>query len=253
MPTKHIRGNFTPQEINHLVRYTAKCIRGTVPDHYRVGERFWSAVAHSLFESIFSAFIIKSNHGKDELGISWKDLKPETKAYSRSDARSSLTLYDNRAVNTPSLRVRPTLPPAINKAWGGRWLGILMKYNMETEAGKQIAAGSTWEYFKAKGYPTLIGLTKNMKLPILRKTGALQRSLFPAPTKGGIYIPLDPNQICDIGRGTLTVGTRIPYAEAVAEKRPLWKKRASKLWIDRALDAGRDAVWDYFPKLMIRL
>lgn len=252
MPTRRIRGNFTPEEISHLVRYTAKCIKGTVPDHHRIGERFWSAVAHSLFESIFTAFLAKSRHERDDLGLTWKDLDPKTKAYSRPDARSGLTLYDNRAVHNPSLRVRPTLPPSVNKAWGGRWLGILMSYGIETEQGKQQAAGSTWEYFKAKGYPTLYGLTYNMKLPILHKSGSLQRSLFPAPLKGGIYIPLDPNQVCDISRGKLSIGTRRPGVEHVVEKRPLWKKRP-RPWIAKALDAGREAVWEHFPQLLIRL
>ena len=252
MATHRVRGNFSAREIQHLVRYTAKCIKGSVPDHYKVGQRFWSAVAHSLFESIFTAFMAKSRHERDDLGIRWKDLDPKTKAYSRPDARSGLTLYDNRAVNTPSLRVRPTLPPSVNKAWGGRWLGILMQYNFESDAGKSIAAGSTWEYFKAKGYPTLYGLTYGMKLPILNKTGALQRSLFPAPLRGGIYIPLDPNQICDITPGKLAIGTRRPGVEYIAEKRPLWTKRPRK-WISKALDAGREAVWDYFPQLLIKL
>lgn len=252
MPTKVIKGNFSPEEIKHLVRYSAKCVKGTVPDHYRVGERFWSAVAHSLFESIFTAFLAKSNHQKDELGQSWKDLDPKTKAYNRPDARRSLVLYDNRAVRTPSLRVRPTLPPSVNKAWGGRWLGILMGYAVEEDSTKELAAGSTWEYFKAKGYPTLIGLTQNLKLPILNRTGALQRSLFPAPLRGGIYIPLDANQIFEMSPGKLVVGTKRPGVEYIAGKRPLWKKKPS-LWISRALDEGRKALWNYFPQLLIRL
>lgn len=252
MPTKRIQGNFTPQEIAHLVRYTAKCIKGTVPDHHKVGQRFWSAVARSLFESITTAFIAKSRHERDDLGVMWKDLDPKTKAYGRPDARLGLTLYDNRAVHNPSLLVRPTLPPSVNKAWGGKWLGILMHFGIESEQQKSMAAGATWELFKAKGYPTLIGLTSDMRLPIMRRTGSLQRSLFPAPMKGGIYIPIDPNQICEIGRGKLTLGTKSPGARYSNETRPFWKKRPKK-WIDKALDAGREAVWDYFPKLLIKL
>ena len=247
-----IRTNLTAREIKHLVAYTKRCIAGTVPDHYRVGERFWSAVAYSLFESIFASFLAKSSHKVDELGQSWKDLQPTTKAYNRPDARKGLTLFDNRAVNTPSLRVRPTLPPSVNKAWGGRWLGILLSLEGSSDSAANIAGGSTWEYFKALGYPTLIGLTENLKLPILNKTGALQRGLFPAPLKGGMYFPLDPNQVCEIGKGSLTVGVKHTGIEAITKERPLWPKNTG-LWMSRALGAGRDAMWEYFPKLLVRL
>ena len=249
MAQRTIKGDFPPSKIKELVTHTSRAICGTEPDRYRVAERFWSAVAYSLFESIFTAFLTKSRHEVDELGLSWKDLDPKTKAYSRPDARTGLALYDNRAVRHPGLRVRPTLPPGINKQWGGRWLALYMNVFSENGAA---AGGSTWDYFKAKGYPTLIGLTRDMKLPILNKTGTLQRSLFPAPLAGGIYVPIDQNQIFRLSGNRLTIGTKRPGVTAIDKERPLWPKDTSR-WRARALEAGRDALYEFFPQLLTQL
>lgn len=248
-----IKGNFPPEKVKELVTHTTRAICGLEPDRYRIAERFWSSVAYSLFESIFTAFLTKSRHETDELGQSWKDLDPKTKAYNRPDARSALALYDNRAVRHPHLKVRPTLPPNINKQWGGRWLGIYMNlFGATGEEGKAAAGGSTWDYFKAKGYPTLIGLTHDMRLPILNKTGALQRSLFPAPLSGGFYMPIDPNQIFRIQGSKLSIGTKRPGVSHVDKTRPLWPRDTSK-WRAKALEAGRETLYEQIPILLTQL
>lgn len=248
-----LRGNYTRETINKTVSHLKGVVTGKEADTFGVGLRFWSAVAHSLFTDIFAAFLVKSQHGTDELGLSWKDLSPEYKAYGRMDARSGFATYDNRAVNTPELRVRPTLPPAANRAWGGRWLGIMMGINaFEDDNSKRVAGGATWNYFKAKGFPTLKGLTRNLQLPILHKTGTLQSSLFPAPLSGGIYFPLDSNQIFRPGSGTLTIGTKRPHITAIDRDRPLWPKNI-RPWLDRALVKGRDVLAEEFPKVLAQM
>lgn len=248
-----VRGNYTKETLNRAISHIKGVVTGKEKDQFGVGLRFWSAVAHSLFSDIFQAFLTKSTHSTDELGQSWKDLSPEYKAYGRPDARRGLQLYDNRAVNTPSLRVRPTLSPDANRAWGGRWLGILLGIDaLESDSSKHIAGGSTWKYFKAKGYPTLKGLTRSMKLPILNKTGTLQRSLFPSPLSGGIYIPLDANQIFRPGSGTLTIGTKRPHIDAIDRDRPLWPKSIGP-WLSKAVGKGRDVLYQELPLVLEQL
>jgi hypothetical protein len=251
-----IKLQISPDAIRGITNHTARAIAGTEPDIYRIGERYWSAVAYSLFESIFKAFLAKSRHEVDELGQSWKDHDPKTKAYSRMDARRSLTLYDNRAVRTPTLRVRPTLPPSVNRQWGGRWYGLFIqltsKHGESDDSAKKIAGGSTWEYFKAMGYPTLLSLTQNMKLPILNRTGTLQRSVFPAPLSGGFYLPIDRNQVVRIQSGKLEIGTNRPNIADITRERPLWPRDIS-LWINRANAAGRDAIHEYLPIVLQQL
>lgn len=246
-----VKGNYPPEKIRRLVQHTSKSIAGLEPDKYGLAAKYWAAVTHSLFESIFAAFLEKSKHGVDELGGFWKDLSPEYKAYGRPDARENLALYDNRAVLHPNLRVRPTLPPSANRQWGGRWLGLYMRLflGVDGKTAGQIAGGSTWDKFKAMGYPTLIGLTQNMKLPLLNRTGALQRSLFPAPLSGGLYFPLDKNQIVRSSPGKLVIGAKHPNLKAIDAERPLWPKNISK-WLNRANGAGRDAVYNELPQVL---
>ena len=237
--------SFPPGKMSKLANYVRDVLAGKREDEFGIAIRYWSAVAQSLFDSIFLAFVIKSNHGSDNLGNSWKDLSRNTKAYGRKDAREGLTLYDNRAVKTPSLKVRPTLPPNINKQWGGRWFGLFVYMRGD----KQGAGASTWEHFKAKGYPTLRGFTRNMKLPILNRTGVLQRSLMPFPLQGGISVPNDPNQIFRYEAGRLEIGSRFPYIETLSKDRPVWPFKM-RPWIDKAHEAGRDAMFEYLPTIV---
>ncbi len=91
-----------------------------------------------------------------------------------------------------------------------------------------------------------------MKLPLLNKTGTLQRSLFPAPLSGGIYVPLDTNQIFRPGKGRLEIGTKRPGITEIDKQRPLWPKNISK-WITKATGSGRDAVYEYLPTILPRI
>jgi hypothetical protein len=248
--------NLSPERLREIIRHAGRAISGKDPDTHGIAQRYWSAVTYSLFESIFTAFLAKSRHEQDELGQTWTDLAPETKAYGRPDARQHLTLYDNRAVRNPALRVRPTLPPGINRQWGGRWLGLYLqltsKHGEGDSVSKNIAGGNTWEYFKALGYPTLIGLTTNMTLPLMNRTGTLQKSLFPWPLSGGLYVPIDQNQVVRMTPGKLTIGTKLKYAGAADELRPLWPRDIS-VWLDRANGAGRDAVYEHLPLVIQRI
>jgi len=246
MDVRYIKGDFPPEKIKEVIHHSVLAVAGRVPDKYQIGLKFWSAVAHSLFDSIFTAFLIKSRHEVDELGQSWKDLDPKTKAYSRPDARQYFPTYDNRAVRHPKLRVRPTLPPDINRQWAGRWYGLFLHLD-----SREIAGKSTWNYFKAKGYPTLLGLTKNLKLPLLNKTGKLQRSLFPAPLSGGFYLPLDRDQIFQVKPGVLRMGVRHQGIEAIDKDRPLWPENIGP-WKSKALEAGRNAIHEAIPEILLR-
>lgn len=232
-------------DITRLVQHTKQVLLGKEDDSYGIAAKFWSAVAYSLFDSIFAAFLVKSAHGVDDLGQSWKDLDPRTKAYNRRDARKNLTLYDNFAVRTPGLRVRPTLTPQQNRAWAGRWYGLWVAL----DGDKEHAAGSTWDYFKAKGVPTLLGLTHNLKLPILNQTGTLQKSLFPTPLSGGLYVPIDKFQIFRPSSGKLTIGTSRPDITSIHEVRPLWPKSIGP-WLVKAVSKGRDAIFKEIPNVL---
>ena len=251
-----VSGPYPPKKVKELVAHMVRALGGQDADRWGFRERYWGAYAHSIFSSVFKAFLVKSQHGTDELGNNWEDLKLKTKAYGRMDARSGFQLFDNRAVRHPDLRVRPTLPPNINRQWAGFWLGNFRWYSLnksgKNEYSKRLAGKFAWGYFKSKGYPTLLELTASLDLPILNSTGTLQRSLFPAPLSRGVYFPIDPNQVYKPRGTTLTIGTKVPYAEYVTMKRNIWPDNTS-VWHKRASVAARDALYQYFPEVLQRV
>ena len=54
-------------------------ITGRLPDPFRLRPLFFAVIARSLFRSIYEAFKLKSLGGTDNLGASWRGLKPSTK------------------------------------------------------------------------------------------------------------------------------------------------------------------------------
>jgi len=245
--TIHIRANISAKKLTALVKHVQAVILGKEIDKYGFAKRFWGAVAHSMFTSIYDAFLIKSSGGTDELGFKWIDLHPKTKAYSRPDAR--------RGLHLPGPKSRPTLTPAQDRAWRGLFVRLWhrLELHMDSDSARDIAAASAWIRVKDfYGATTLIEMLRDAKLPILNKTGALQASLFPAPLANGTYSPINPDQVYRATSGSLTIGSKLPYAAYVDEKRPLWPDKAI-VWVDRATAAGRDALHTHLPTVIKQL
>ena len=239
-----VDASLSREKLGALCEHVYNCIAGREADTYGIAKRFWSAFAYSMFKSIWEAFLDKRDHKRDELGNRWKDLAPSTKAYSRMDARKDLTLQGPKT--------RPTLTPEQDRVWRGRFYGIYKRLavHMQEKEAKSIASSAAWDYVKKQmGADTLINMLKNKAIPILHRTGALQRSLFPAPLSSGEYTPLDAQQVYQQGRGILTLGTKVPYAADVDKERPLWPEKIP-LWMERAIGAGRDAVYEYLPTII---
>lgn len=241
-PIPHVRTRYTKAEVQAIMRQGTNAIWGRAPDTYGFARVFWGAIAYSLFSSIHEAFLAKSNHGRDDLGFSWVDLTRKYKAYGRMDAR--------RGIPLPGPKYRPTLKRNQNKRWKSIFARIWIKKGKDRQAA-QIAAGAAWNYVKDKmGAITLIGETADRKVPLLQKTKRLINSLEPAPLLGdGRYAPINHDQIWRVQAGELTLGTRVPYAEFVDLKRPLWPRDIS-VWLDRAMSEGRDALIDRLIEIL---
>jgi len=237
----NVKTRFTKAQVQAILRNGTRAIYGAGPDTYGFAKAFYGAIAYSLFTSIHTACIAKSLHSRDELGFRWVDLKPETKAYTRKDAREGVPL--------PGPKYRPTLTPDQDKAWRGRYSGVrkhLDKKGVTSEANR-ISAGSAWNFVKGyMGAVPLIDLLRDKKIPLLAESGELLNSLAPAPLAGdGQYRRSGPRQIFRVSKGALTIGTGVTHAEAVDRVRQLWPKDIS-VWMERAVDAGQTA-------LMLRL
>lgn len=121
----------------------------------------------------------------------------------------------------------------------------------DDETAKAIAAGLAWNRVKAMGAITLIGTIGPRQVPLLNRTGRLQESLVPNSLDSrGVYEPYNEDQIFRLNEGNLEIGTKVEYAEAVSQKRPIWPRRMGP-WMDRALGAGRDAFFRHL-QLVIR-
>jgi len=239
-----IRTDLSREKIAEVLRRaTSAIIRGT-PDYKGFSRVFYGAVAQSLFESIYSAYLDKSGHLTDDLGVSWDDLEASTKAYGRLDAREGLSL--------PGPPGRPTLNKFHDRIW--RSLFVLtfhkLKGRLGEETARKIAASTAWNEVKSLGASTLISLLKSKRIPLMIRSGRLLESLKPVPLGAdGGYRPQHPDQIMRVRRSGLTLGTKVPYAIFADAKRPLWPKYIGP-WLSKAVDRGRDAVLVHFYKVL---
>jgi hypothetical protein len=271
---RHARTRYTKKQVEEIMAGGVRAINGRGPDIHGFARVFQGAVAYSLFSSIHQAFLIKSDLSVDELGSRWRDLKPKTKAYSRMDARAHLDL--------PGPKYRPTLTDAQDRVWRGIYARILRKkrgrgftsakerkgmskkeyketVSERRSAANSIAAGAAWIFVKEHmGAFTLLQECQ-VKIPVNQRTGRLVQSLEPAPLMGdGSYRPINSDQVIrgsgtgvtvSVPNSTLTIGTKVPYSEYVDKQRPLWPRRIG-VWMDRATDAGRDAILEHLAKIV---
>lgn len=213
---------------------------------------FYSAFAVSWFTSVSEGYDVKSAGGVDELGVSWEDIKPSTKAYHRPDLR--------REVFLPEVsRLRPTLTEAQNRVWKHIYLSQLAAYpaieadyrNRQQRAfaflvqiededrAKSRAAAIAWREVKERyGAKTLLEIIGTKKASLLKKTDRLRESYSPG---SGVPYQGPPEQIFQPVVGGLRLGSRVPYAGPVTRKRPVQPRGPSK-WARKALLDGLIAV-----------
>lgn len=278
MASSHARTRYTRRQVEAILRNGIDAVNGRGPDTYGFARVFCGAIAYSLFNSIHTAFLAKSAHGQDDLGFSWVDLTPKYKAYGRLDSRAGFSL--------PGPKYRPTLTAAQDRVWRGIFARIMHKlkgrgfssrkerqrlsrkeYREVVKARRQsavaTAAGAAWNFVKDHmEATTLIELCRDVQVPILQKTHRLVDSLEPAPLLGdSSYRPTNSDQIfghrsvpgstISVPNSSLILGTRVPYAEYVGKKRPLWPSHLG-IWMDRAISAGRDAVNERLVEVLER-
>jgi len=175
-----------------------------------------AVMARSIFESIHKAFMVKSAGGRDETGESWPDISQKTKAYHRPIRKEDLK-------GLTVTRERGLLSPQENKVWKGIYsskLRTLLLHMDEDEAKKQ-AAKTAWATLKSLGAKTKLDILGNRTLPILIKSGRLEKSLRPGyRTKYG-YRRYNQDQLFEHSATVMKVGTLVPYAKYHSKRSPL--------------------------------
>lgn len=174
------------------------------------------------FQIVHEEFLVKSRGNTDSAGIRWRPLSPRTIAY-RPLNRGDSKLYGIKNYSN----TRGLLTPAQDK----RWRAIYF-YQIRRGKNPKEAAQIAWAILKKNGAQTRIGLLGKRDVPIHILTHRLERSLRPGKVVGGEYIPT-PEQFYEINGNSLTIGTRVPYADRLSQERPLFPNDLTP-WINRA-------------------
>lgn len=156
-------------------------------------------------------FEIKADGGTDPAGLKWKDLTPETKAYSRR-----IPGYKRKAVGEKPFGL---LTKPQQELWDKEYRKAYARFAFRLPQKEAAAAAGriAWSAVKRAGGKTLIGVYGGRNVKILRDTGVLLSSLSPGSTSEGsedrILQPID---------GGVVVGTNVAYAAKMNATRPLW-------------------------------
>lgn len=276
MASEHVRTKYTKAQVAAIIRNGIAACNGRGPDTYGFARVFKGAIVYSIFSSVHSAFLAKSAGGTDDLGFKWLDIKPQTKAYSRPDAR--------RGISLPGPKYRPTLTPAQDRVWRGVYARVMHRLKQKGFTTKKerarmsstkyrkvlkerrgnaanTAAGAAWNFVKDKlGAITLIDVAGQAQVPIMQDSHRLIDSLEPAPlTSNGSYSATNPDQLVrsgsplgasiEVPNSSLFVGTRVPYAKDASKARPIWPANQSE-WIERAMRAGSAAASKHLADIL---
>lgn len=183
-----------------------------------VGRAFLSAIGFAALSDIKQAYIVKARGGRDEMGIEWPPLKPETIAGRRvgprdtrpGKGRSGETKGQTiaRAQRAIAIKARQKIVKRETKKAFARFLLSLPEGQAKSRA-KQVAEAKATRITGATKTETLGG----RKVEILRDTGILFNSLSPGIlTPGSEKQPESDDQVFELTAGSVIVGTNVLYA-----------------------------------------
>ena len=192
-------------------------------------KRYEALLLYHLFTIIHINFLIKAAGGADSLGNRWLPLSQHTNIY-KQFYRGERKQYGVRQYKD-SIGI---LTPRLSKLWKGVYRSLIAR-------GKSpgVAAKLAWGLVRSKGGRTKKNLLGGRKTQILIATRRLEKSLQPGRVVGDTYIPR-PEQIASVMGTTVRVGSSVPYASEVSEKRPAiphninpWIAEASRKAMDQ--------------------
>ncbi len=220
-------------DVVRLPRY----ITGSLPDVHSWGRMFKNYFAYALIDRIHSAFLQKSDGQADETGLKWKPLKRETIAQRPMQPGE----WKKHGIMNLGRGGRGLLTLLQNKLWKGIFFStykrLLLKVG-DAEA-KRIAARTAWAILKSMGAKTKLETLGDRKVPILRVSDRLMNSLAPGSLSGAEYIA-PTEQVYQRHWGSITIGSKVPYAAKQHNTRPLWPSFAA---MKRAGWLGKCSKW----------
>lgn len=243
---RNVKTNLTKEQVKKLIRDLPGILSGRLPSQFGLHKIFWGAVAYSLFQSISEAYQEKSKGGTDDLGNSWDDLSQHTKAYQRDPFQNTPSMSLSRRAKRNKKTGLGLLTPTQHKTWKNIF-GHVYHSNLERlgeEEAKKLAGQLAWSRLKEMGAVTKWDVFGTRDLLILQDKGTLSSSLLPGkfdPASG--YKKGNKNQVFTLRRGSIEMGSSVPYAEMHNKTRPIWPEEMGP-WLEQATEFGRDAVYD---------
>ena len=249
MANRQIKTRLKFSELKRVLRDFPAIIAGTKQDIRGIRKAYWSGFANSMFHDIQVAFDLKSNLQADELGDTWPDLSPITKAYSRPARQGDLTEAEKR--NLRNYRTKGLLDAQQTKVWRGFFNRMRLKLLREgspPNIATNIAAVQAWAFIKSQGAVTKMDRLGFRKLQVLKDFKKLYKSLSQGTFNGYEYKPPNTKQIFKVTRTGLEIGTRDPKAthhhhgnpKRGLPQRRLWPENIG-VWTSRASKAGNQA------------
>lgn len=259
MAKRTIRNRITKEEAKKLIRNLPAIMSGSKPSQFGLHKIFWGAIAYSMFESIWTAFIIKSLGGTDDLGNSWPDLAQSTKAYkiAANEGGTPANIVRRARVNAKLNKAGERqglglLTPGEYKKWkqifGTIYHNYVSRYG-EAEA-KQMAGQIAWTRLKEMGAVTKWDVLGTRDLLIMRRSERLGDSLSPGnfdPNVG--YRKSGKDQIFILQRGQMVMGTNVEYAEMHNKTRPVWPEEMNE-WMDKAVDFAMEKIVERLESIL---
>lgn len=229
----------TVAELKQAIRALPRILAGLAPDSGGVARSLQLTMGVALLSQIQQSYIVKSRGGVGSDGIKWKPLSRA------AIAARPITAGEKKAAGIKGKRVRGLLTPAEDKRVRGlltpaedkRWRKIfgtrkawLMGHGMGEQAAAARSASIAWTVLKSEGAKTRLGTFGGRSVEILRSSGTLFRSLTPG-VEDRPYTGADADkQVFEVPRGSVIVGTKVPYASRQHATRPLWPAAIPPPW-----------------------
>lgn len=248
MATRKVKTKLKLSELTRLLKDFPNIIAGKKNDIRGIRKAYWSGFANSMFHDIQVAFDLKADLQTDELGDSWQDLSPITKAYSRRAREGDLTAAEKN--NLRNYRTKGLLSSEQTKIWRGffnRQRLKLLREGSPPNVAANVAAVQAWAFIKTQGGVTKMQKLGFRKLQVLKDYKRLYKSLSQGTFNGTDYKPPNNTQIFRITRNGLVIGTKDKKAAyhhkgipGRLPQRRLWPENISE-WTARASIAGNKA------------
>ena len=224
-----VRTRKSRARVKLLIHSLPGILVGTHPDQQGIRGHFFADFTRRLMTKIHDGFLQKSDGNSDELGNTYKPLKPAT------IARRPITGKDPLSLSRRSRKGRGLLTKVQDERWNAIFRKMFIRFSgiMSTPEAKSRAAQIAWGVLKKSGAETKIDVLGKRKVPILVVSGRLERSLKPGRAATQSYVP-PPDQIYNLETSQLEIGTSVPYAAKQHETRPLWPGNVSN-WISESL------------------